>query len=71
MKGAVASPNAVSSHLRRDWGAGVGGGGGRGIAYGGAHLSPFTALSFADLKKVPIYCWVDGTFQSPNDKTQV
>ena len=26
---------------------------------GGAHPSPFVALSFPDSKKVPIYCWVD------------
>ena len=26
---------------------------------GEAHLSPFAALSFPDLKKVPIYCLVD------------
>ena len=26
---------------------------------GGAHPSPFAALSFPDSKKVPIYCWVD------------
>ena len=26
---------------------------------GGAHPSPFAALSFPNSKKVPIYCWVD------------
>ena len=26
---------------------------------GRAHPSPFTALSFPDSKKVPVYCWVD------------
>ena len=29
---------------------------------GGAHPSPFAALSFPNLKKVPIYCWVDREF---------
>ena len=31
---------------------------------GGAHPSPFPALSFPESKKVPIYCWVDRVFQS-------
>ena len=31
---------------------------------GGAHPSPFTALSFPNSKKVPIYCWVDREFSS-------
>ena len=26
---------------------------------GRAHVSPFTALSFPNLKKEPMYCWVD------------
>ena len=26
---------------------------------GGAHPSPFAALSFPNSKKVPIFCWVD------------
>ena len=26
---------------------------------GGAHPSPFAALSFTNSKKVPLYCWVD------------
>ena len=26
---------------------------------GGAHPSPFAALSFLNSKKVPMYCWVD------------
>ena len=26
---------------------------------GRAHVSTFTALSFPDLKKEPMYCWVD------------
>ena len=26
---------------------------------GGAHPSPFAALSFPDLKRVSIYCWVN------------
>ena len=29
---------------------------------GGAHPSPFAALSFPNSKKVPIYCWVDREF---------
>ena len=31
---------------------------------GGAHPSPFAALSFTNSKKVPIYCWVDREFSS-------
>ena len=31
---------------------------------GGAYLSPFTALSSPNLKKVPIYCWADREFSS-------
>ena len=33
---------------------------------GGAHPSPFAALSFPNSKKVPIFCWVDRVFQSPH-----
>ena len=35
---------------------------------GEAHLSPFAALSFPDLKKVPIYCLVDIDILSAVDK---
>ena len=31
---------------------------------GGAHPSPFAALSFPDLKQVLINCWVDSEFFS-------
>ena len=31
---------------------------------GGAHPSPFAALSFPNSKKVPIFCWVDREFSS-------
>ena len=31
---------------------------------GGAHPSPFAAVSFPNSKKVPIYCWVDREFSS-------
>ena len=31
---------------------------------GGAHSSPFAALSFPNSKNVPIFCWVDRQFSS-------
>ena len=37
---------------------------------GGAHPTPFAALSFLNSKKVPIYCWVDRVFQSSHGKGQ-
>ena len=39
---------------------------------GGAHPSPFAALSFANSKKVPIYCWFDRerVFQSSHGEAQ-
>ena len=37
---------------------------------GGAHPSPFAALSFPNSKKVPIYCWVDKVFQSSHDEAE-
>ena len=37
---------------------------------GGAHPSPFSSLSFSNLKKVPIYCLVDRVFQSPHGEAE-
>ena len=37
---------------------------------GGAHFSPFAALSFPSSKKVHIYCWVDRNFQSLDGDVQ-
>ena len=37
---------------------------------GGAHPSPFAALSFPNSIKVPIYCWVGRLFLSLHGKAQ-
>ena len=37
---------------------------------GGAHLSPFAALSFSVSKKAPTYCWVDRVFQLLDGEVQ-